>query len=58
MAGLAVAALHFIANYGGLKNHLTSLRGKVLLGVFVVALLASFIPISGERDDAINAGRV
>jgi hypothetical protein len=48
---LAVAALHVIANYGGLKTHLASLRGKILLGIFVVALLASFIPLGGERDE-------
>jgi uncharacterized paraquat-inducible protein A len=48
---LAVAVLHVIANYTGLKSHLASLRGQLLIGVFVVALLVSFIPVGSDQDE-------
>jgi hypothetical protein len=48
---LAGAALHVAVNFAGLKSHLASMRGKVVLGVFTAALMASFIPISGESSE-------
>ncbi|MBU1424756.1 MAG: DUF4405 domain-containing protein [Gammaproteobacteria bacterium] len=48
---LAGAALHVTVNYAGLRSHLATLHGKLLLGVFAVALVASFIPIGGESDE-------
>jgi hypothetical protein len=48
---LGGAALHVIANYTGLKSHLVSLRGQLLIGIFAVALLVSFIPFGGEQDE-------
>ena len=48
---LAVAVLHVIANYAGLKSHLSSLRGQFLFGIFVTALLVSFIPAGSEHDE-------
>jgi hypothetical protein len=47
---LGGAALHVIANYTGLKSHLASLRGQVLIGMFAVALLVSFIPFGGQDE--------
>jgi phage FluMu protein gp41 len=48
---VAGAALHVVVNYAGFKSHLATSRGKVLLGVFAVALIARFIPVSGEIDE-------
>jgi hypothetical protein len=48
---LAVAVLHVSANYAGLKSHLSSLRGQLLFGVFVAALLVSFIPVGNDQDE-------
>jgi hypothetical protein len=48
---LAGAALHVIANFAGLKSHLTSLRGQLLVGIFVVALLVSFLPVGGGNGE-------
>jgi hypothetical protein len=48
---LGGAALHVIANYTGLKSHLASLRGQLLVGIFAVALLVSFIPVGGGQDE-------
>lgn len=48
---LAGVALHLLANLGGLKSHLASLRGRLLIGVFVLALLASFIPLGGTGGE-------
>lgn len=48
---LVGAALHVAVNFAGLKSHLASMRGKVVLGVFAAALVASFIPIGGESGE-------
>lgn len=48
---LAGAALHVIANFAGLKSHLTALRGQLLVGIFVVALLVSFLPVGGGNGE-------
>lgn len=48
---LGGAALHVIANYTGLKSHLATLRGQLLVGIFAVALLVSFIPLGGGQDE-------
>ena len=47
---LGAAALHALANFPGLKFHLSSRRGQALVGVFVVALLISFAPL-GDKDE-------
>jgi hypothetical protein len=47
---LGGAALHVVANLGGLKSHLATTRGKTLIGVFVLALAASFIPLGGADE--------
>lgn len=47
---LVGAALHVLANFGGLKSHLATARGKWVIGVFVLALAASFIPLSGGDE--------
>jgi hypothetical protein len=44
------AILHVTANFAGLKSHLTVQRGKLLIGIFVVALLVSFAPIGDEGE--------
>lgn len=44
---LVGAALHVLANFGGLKSHLATARGKWVIGVFVLVLAASFIPLGG-----------
>jgi len=47
---LVGAALHVVANFGGFKSHLASTRGKTLMGVFVLVLAASFIPLGGADE--------
>lgn len=47
---LGGAALHVVANYAGLKSHLVTLRGQLLVGIFAVALLLSFVPLGGEDE--------
>jgi hypothetical protein len=47
---LGAAALHVVANYSGLKSHLATLRGQLLVGAFAVALVLSFIPLGGEDE--------
>jgi hypothetical protein len=36
-------ALHVIANFSGFKRHLGSRRGQILIGLFVVVLVLSFV---------------
>lgn len=48
---LGGALLHTLANFNGLKAHLRSRRGQVLIGVFVVALVLSFIPLGGGKSE-------
>ena len=47
---LGAAGLHAVANFAGLRRHLVTRRGQLLVGAFVVALLASFAPI-GDNDE-------
>lgn len=47
---LGGAALHVLANFGGLKSHLATTRGKWVIGVFVLVLAASFIPLGGADE--------
>lgn len=47
---LVGAALHVLANFGGLKSHLATARGKWVMGVFVLVLIASFIPLGGADE--------
>ena len=47
---LGGAALHVVANLGGFKSHLATVRGKTLIGVFVLALAVSFIPLGGVDE--------
>jgi hypothetical protein len=47
---LGGVALHVLANLGGFKSHLATVRGKLLMGVFVLALAASFIPFGGADE--------
>lgn len=47
---LGGVALHVLANLGGFKSHLATARGKLLLGVFVLVLAVSFIPLGGTDD--------
>jgi len=42
--------LHTTANFAGLKLHLRSRRGQALIGLFVVALVLSFIPLGGRSE--------
>lgn len=48
---LGGAALHVAANFAGFKSHLSTLRGQLLVGIFAVALLLSFIPLGGGQDE-------
>lgn len=48
---LAGTALHVVANFAGFKFHLASLRGQMLIGVFALALLVSFIPVGNRLDE-------
>jgi len=48
---LAGAVLHVVANFSGLKSHLASLRGQLLIGIFAVALLVSFMPVGSGQDE-------
>lgn len=48
---IAGAILHVLANFAGFKLHLTSLRGQLLIGVFVVTLFISFVSIGNEKSE-------
>ncbi|MDO8925689.1 MAG: DUF4405 domain-containing protein [Sideroxyarcus sp.] len=47
---LGGVALHVLANMGGFKSHLATARGKLLMGVFVLVLAASFIPLGSDGE--------
>lgn len=47
---LGAVALHVAANFGGFKRHLDARRGRVLMGVFALALLFSFFG-PGEKGE-------
>lgn len=47
---LAGAALHTAANFAGLKRHLATRRGQLVVGAFAAALLVSFASI-GDNDE-------
>lgn len=48
---LGGALLHTTANFAGFKAHLRSRRGLALVGVFVVVLALSFIPLGGGKGE-------
>jgi hypothetical protein len=48
---LGGALLHTTANFAGFKMHLRTRRGQALVGVFVVALALSFIPLGGGKSE-------
>jgi hypothetical protein len=48
---LGGALLHTTANFAGLKMHLSKPLGRTLVGVFVVALALSFIPLGGGKGE-------
>jgi hypothetical protein len=48
---LGGALLHTTANFNGLKVHLRTRRGQVLMGLFVIALTLSFIPLGGGKSE-------
>lgn len=48
---IAAAILHVTANFAGLKLHLATLRGRFLIGAFVIVLLVSFAPIGNESGE-------
>jgi peptidoglycan/LPS O-acetylase OafA/YrhL len=47
---LGGALLHTVANFSGLRMHLRSRRGQALVGIFVIALVLSFIPVGGGSE--------
>lgn len=47
---LAGAGLHAAVNFGALKRHLLTRRGQMLMGLFLVALAASFVPVGGRSE--------
>lgn len=48
---LGGALLHTIANFNGLRAHLSARLGQTLVGIFVVALVLSFVPLGGGKDE-------
>ncbi len=48
---IAAVILHATANFAGLKLHLATRRGQLLVGTFVAVLLASFAPIGNESGE-------
>ena len=44
-------ALHGAVNFGGLKRHFGSGRGKAVIGLFALLLALSFVPFGGEEGD-------
>ena len=48
---LGGALLHTTANFAGLKMHLRTRQGQALVGVFVVALVLSFIPLGSGKSE-------
>ena len=47
---LGAVALHVTANFDGFKRHLGTRRGQLLVGLFALVLLSSFVG-SGEKDE-------
>lgn len=47
---LGGVALHVTANFDGFKRHLGARRGQLLMGVFALVLLLSFVG-AGEKDE-------
>lgn len=47
---LGGVALHVVVNFSGLKRHLGTLRGKILIGVFALILGLSFVG-PGEKSE-------
>ncbi|MBI5785954.1 MAG: DUF4405 domain-containing protein [Rhodocyclales bacterium] len=52
---LGGALFHTAANFAGLNMHLRTRRGQALIGVFVVALVLSFIPLGGGGEPPFMA---
>lgn len=48
---LGAAALHVVANFAGFKLHLAARRGQLLIGLFVLLLAASFLPVGGSEKE-------
>lgn len=48
---LGGALLHTTANFNGLRAHLGTRRGQVVVGAFIAALMLSFIPLGGGKDE-------
>lgn len=47
---LGSVALHVMANFAGFKRHLGTRRGQILVGVFALVLLLSFVPL-GQKGE-------
>lgn len=47
---LAGVALHAAVNFNAVKKHLLTRRGQWLLGLFVVLLAVSFVPLAGDKE--------
>lgn len=47
---LGSVALHATANFSGFRNHLGTRRGQLLIGVFALVFLLSFIPVGRQSE--------
>lgn len=47
---LAGVALHAAVNFNAVKKHLLTRRGQWLLGLFVILLAVSFVPLGGDKE--------
>jgi peptidoglycan/LPS O-acetylase OafA/YrhL len=47
---LAGAGLHAAVNFRALQRHLATRRGQLLVGLFLLALAVSFVPVGGQTE--------
>lgn len=48
---LGAVALHVSVNFAGFKRHLSSGRGRLLIGAFALALVVSFVPLGKQSSE-------
>lgn len=52
---LGGAALHITVNFAGIKRHLSTRKGQLLVGIFALILLFSFAPVGDSSEPPFMA---
>jgi hypothetical protein len=47
---VGAAVLHVVANFGGFMRYFFEAKGLILMGIFTVLLVLSFVPLGGARS--------